>query len=603
MRYHLGPWGGKRVQQQASGEIAGMAPRLWNRLTGSPGAMALALVVLALLTTLPGVVRLPAVDRTEVVFADTTRDMVARSDWRDPRYRGRVHQYRPIGTYWAQGAVATIARALGIDADGRNITVYRLAGMVAVVASVLALFWLAVPLVGTTAAGIAAALFAVTPLTVLVAQLAIAEGLSLLPATIAMMALLRLYVNSDEARPKWLALLFWGAVGVGMVINALLVPLLVLSTLVALWLIDRDARWHRRVWSWPGVVLMLALASPWLIVRFHQDGVPFADMGWRDFIEAMTGSQDMKLRAWPGTFLLAAFVGFLPGTAMLPPAMLRLWNHRQVEPLARFLFAWIVGYLVFNELFSSEPGTYTVQVMFPAMALAVALLVVNPIATPESHAPPYHLAPWPPLATLFAVVLFAALYVFTGTSPTMLAIIGIVATAALFWISAAAGRHGALVRWAMTGVAALSLFAVTLLALVLPAISNLWPAERIADAIAKCPPATITINGFREPSAGFVTSAKEASPQSIATTLGEKTPRLTILEKRAEAKVRAAISEAGGIALSQPSACVTVYNVMRGCPLSFRIYETGAGRRCAFREDFDCNAQPPPPSFSSKDCD
>ena len=30
--------------------------------------------------------RLPAVDRTEIIYADTTRGMVARGDWTDPRY-------------------------------------------------------------------------------------------------------------------------------------------------------------------------------------------------------------------------------------------------------------------------------------------------------------------------------------------------------------------------------------------------------------------------------------------------------------------------------------------------------------------------------------
>ena len=104
--------------------------------------------------------------------------------------------------------------------------------MIAVTLAVLALFWLGRGLVGSETALIASALFAVAPLTVLVSQLAIAEGLSLLPATVAMLALARIYVNADEPFPT--ALLFWAAVGVGIVINALLVPILVLATLIAL---------------------------------------------------------------------------------------------------------------------------------------------------------------------------------------------------------------------------------------------------------------------------------------------------------------------------------------------------------------------------------
>ena len=132
--------------------------------------------MLCLAVYLPGVLRLPAVDRTEVVIAETTRDMLARGQLADPRYGDTVHQFRPIGTYWAQAKVAWLAG----PEHARDITIYRLPGMLSVILAVLALYWLAAPLIGGGAALIAAALFAVAPLTVLVAHLAIAEGLSLL---------------------------------------------------------------------------------------------------------------------------------------------------------------------------------------------------------------------------------------------------------------------------------------------------------------------------------------------------------------------------------------------------------------------------------------
>jgi 4-amino-4-deoxy-L-arabinose transferase-like glycosyltransferase len=213
------------------------------RCASRPGLALLALLSLCLAVYLPGVIRLPAVDRTEVVYAETTRDMVARGAIADPRYGEAVHQFRPIGTYWAQAKFAWLA---GVD-HARDITVYRLPGMIAVTLSVLALYWLAAPLIGSMAAMIAAALFAVAPLTVLVAHLAIAEGLSLLPATVAMLALLRIYTAQPEQETRWLALLFWAALGFSVLINALLVPVLVVATLIALWIMDRDAVWLRRV--------------------------------------------------------------------------------------------------------------------------------------------------------------------------------------------------------------------------------------------------------------------------------------------------------------------------------------------------------------------
>ena len=100
----------------------------WAALASRPQAASLALLALCLAVYLPGFVRLPAVDRTEIIYAESTRDMVARGDWTDPRYGDAVQQYRPIGTFWAQGA----SRWLAGDALARDIRVYRVPSLIAV---------------------------------------------------------------------------------------------------------------------------------------------------------------------------------------------------------------------------------------------------------------------------------------------------------------------------------------------------------------------------------------------------------------------------------------------------------------------------------------
>jgi 4-amino-4-deoxy-L-arabinose transferase-like glycosyltransferase len=350
-------------------------------------------------------------------------------------------------------------------------------------------------------------------------------------------------------------------------------------------------------------MLALVLASPWMIVRFLQDGVPFATMREDSVIGALTGSQHMQHRAYPGTFVLAALLGFLPGTAMLIPAVQKLWRSRTSDRLARFLIAWIVGYLVFSEAFSSEPGTYAVQVLFPAMALAVAGLVVA--HDPASGAPRYHMALWPPLAALFALGIYGGIYAFTDERPSLLAAVMIAGVVALFYISAVVARRGDLMRWAASGVAALALFSVTLTAIVFPAINDLWPAREIKRAIAACPSNAISLVGFREPSGAFLTGASGAvsTPEDVARVTGEKTPRLLIIEDRYEGRVRELIAQNRSVPLPAAAACINVYNVMRGCPLKFRVYDTGAGARCRFPAEFDCKTQPPPPAWAQDDCD
>ena len=574
---------------------------MWNRwaaLTVRPWAPPLALLMLCVVVYLPGIVRLPPVDRTEVIWSESTRDMVDRGDWTDPRYGGAVQQYRPIGTYWAQG----VARWIAGSTHERDITVYRIPSFVAVTLAVLALFWLGRGLVGSETALIASALFAVAPLTALVSQLAIAEGLSLLPATVAMLALGRLYANADE--PIGTALLFWIGVGIGIVINALLVPILLLATLITLYILDRDLSWLKRLRPVIGVPIALLLGAPWLIVRAHQDGSAFAGLGWREFLAALGGAQDMKLRAFPGTFVLALVLGFIPGTILLGTALKRSWATRD-QRLPRFLLAWVMGYLVYLEALSSKPGTYMVQTMFPALALAVAMVVTSERG--DGKRPEWSgFVIWPTALAALPLAIFAAVFAFVGQPPKSLTLILIVIVAGLFIWSGQIGREGHLRRWAAIGVTALALFDVTLLGVVLPGIENIWPSQMIAKAIAACPKNESVLIGYREPSSRFLLAipTDRQTPDALADRVQRKEPSLSIVEDRWGKRTNWLLQSKSLEPLPPPSGCVSAYNVMRGCPLHFRIYSPDPAMPCAIPAEFACSDNAEPIGFEkSGDCD
>ncbi len=562
--------------QKQMGLTASCAQAL-ARLGRSPVRASLALLGLCLAVYLPGVIRLPAVDRTEVIYAETTRDMVARGQWLDPKYGDTAHQFRPIGPYWAQGAAARIAG----ESHARDITVYRLPGLIAVTLAVLALFWLSAPIVGQSAALMASGLFAVAPLTVLLAQLAIGESLSLLPAVVAMLALLRIYTREDEHAEAWLKALFWIAIGFGMLLNALQTPILIAATLIALFVMDRDLGWLKRTRPLFGLTLALAIASPWLIVRTHQDGVPFTGMSWGDVIDALSGSQDMKLKAWPGTFLLAVILGFLPGTALIGPAIKQLWDTR-TDRLPRFLFAWVIGYVIYLELLSSKPGTYSVQLIFPALAIAVARWITSDSA--KSALPKWHLMPWPPLAAIFAVALLAAPYLAASQIPSLAALILVAAVACLFFVSAREGKALHFTSWAPTGIAALGLFAVTLLAVILPSIDKAWPSRQIARALSTCPNSKVALLGYREPTSAFILSADRGlqTPEAAAA----KKPAVAIVEARWLDRYREAYTKSNQ-SLPPVRGCIYAFNVTRGCKLDFTIFAADTAG-CQIPQEFVC---------------
>lgn len=570
-----------------------------DRLAPRRLAATVVLVALTLATYLPGVVRLPPVDRTEILYATTSRDMLESGNLVDPRFRGEVLDYKPIGTFWLQMASAVVQ---GEGARG-DITTYRLPSLVGVVLAVLATYWLLYSLIGPRGAFLSAALFAITPILAVQANLAVTEGAALWTAVVGQLALLRLYVRREEQAPTGIALLFWAAQGFGILLNALAVPLVSISTLIALLAFDRNLSWLTRLRPLTGLPIMLLLGSPWLIARAIADGgMPFQSMSWGEVLSALGGSQAMKFKAAPGSFTLALILGFLPGTALLVPALKGLWQDR-AQALPRFLLAWLIGYLAYLELISSKPALYTVQALFPAAAAAVALAMAREGSTGRALTwpRPSLVPPWT-IPPLFILAVFVTLLWATGTLPSPATAAGALLVAALFALSAKAGRRELPMAWTVLSVGGFAAFLAFTFGLLLPGLRTPWPAPRLASAIAPlsaCGAGPIGLLGFREPSADFVLGrdATLANPAMLAEWSASSVRHIAIVENRQHGQLLKELA-ARNVPPPQRLGCVEAFNVMRGCSLTFSIYAIGpetAGPRCTLSPEFACKTSPPPP--------
>jgi 4-amino-4-deoxy-L-arabinose transferase-like glycosyltransferase len=557
-------------------------------LSQRPRMAAAALLALSLLAYLPGLVGLPPVDRTEVVYAQMSRTMLQSGDALDAHYQEERFPFRPIGITWLQAATG---KALGKSTWGW-IGTYRLPSLIAAVLAVLALWKLSAPLVGPRASLIAAAFFAVTPVVALQSQLAIPEGPLLLAIVVAQLALLRLYcATGDGLDAKRLALGFWAAQGGGILLNALALPILSLSTLIALFFFDRDLAWLKRLRPLVGIPLMLVIAAPWVLVRAHADGgMPFATLDWHEFLRALGGAQDMKWKAAPLTFTLGLVLGFLPGALLLVPALKGLWNGR-AEPLQRFLLSWIVGYLLYLELISSKPALYTVQAMFPAAALAAALVMQRQgrLVLPDYM---LRLPAW--LVAPGMAALFAAVFYLGGAIGVALAIGALIVTA-IFTLAAAAARQKFAAAWLLTSVVGFALFLGFTFGLLLPSFEQGWPAKRIAAAIApleRCVVGPVGVLGFREPSATFVLGPDaDANAGTIASRMAGGDEGIAVIEDRWHPDLLQALQERRAD-LPKRVGCVSAFNVMRGCRLDFSIYLSGRPQidaNCQVRPEFTCS--------------
>src|SRR6516165_2143252 len=101
-------------------EPASPPPRWLSKASRRPFAI---LSLLGLLLWLPGVLSLPALDRDESRFAQSSRQMVESGNWVDIRF-GQVPRYKkPVGIYLLQAGATEIA-GLVTGSDGR-IWTYR----------------------------------------------------------------------------------------------------------------------------------------------------------------------------------------------------------------------------------------------------------------------------------------------------------------------------------------------------------------------------------------------------------------------------------------------------------------------------------------------
>ncbi|HEX4637031.1 MAG TPA: glycosyltransferase family 39 protein, partial [Rhizomicrobium sp.] len=172
------------------------APAWLIRLANRPFAV---LTLLGLLLWLPGVLSLPALDRDESRFAQSSRQMVESGDVVDIRF-GHVPRYKkPIGIYWLQAASTKLAGLLPPN-QGRDdrIWTYRLPSLLGAIAASWLTVWCALAVTGGEAAFLAGLMMLGTVLLTAEATIATTDAVLLACVLGVQGVLLRLYRSARE---------------------------------------------------------------------------------------------------------------------------------------------------------------------------------------------------------------------------------------------------------------------------------------------------------------------------------------------------------------------------------------------------------------------
>ncbi|MGE3302070.1 MAG: ArnT family glycosyltransferase [Hyphomonadaceae bacterium] len=569
--------------------------RLLDRwCAGLRGYALIALIALA--AALPGVFRVPPLDRDEARFAQATVQMLETGDFLRIAVQDAPRNKKPIGIHWLQAAsVAALS-----SPEAREVWAYRLVSAAGALLAALACLWGGTVLVGRKAAFLGAALYAATLLAATEAMIAKTDSVLCGLTTLALAALARL--RFAPARPRALALVFWAALGLGVLIKGPVTPLAAGLCLAALFFWERQPGWMRPL-LWPaGPALAAAIAAPWFIaIGMATKGAFFAEAVGGDIGGKLTGG-DEGHGGPPGYHLLLAPLLLFPAI-IAAPAAVRLAAVRlraggaQAAPL-RFLIAWAAPLWAVFEIMPTKLPHYVLPA-YPALAL---LCGAGLIAAYEQNWRKTRLSG--ALFFLFAVAGMAAACAFLSTlapgdvaAGARRALQCVILLAAIFLalLVAFIAARGPGVA-AASAVAAALVFAFTARERILPEARAWLVSAETNDALIRAglhprlsPHAGALISsGFNEPSFIFLTRTDtRLLPGQAAGDVAQ--PGETIV---VEARQRAALAQAlraRGLAFEAVGGDVEGFNYAGGDPVKIAI-----GRVRAAGDAPETARSPPP---------
>ena len=307
--------------------------------------------------------------------------------------------------------------------------------------------------------------------------------------------------------PRWRWISFWGAIGAGILIKGPIILVVVGLSAIVLMVSDRRFSWLNRLRPWPGLLIALAIALPWLIaITISSHGAFITQSLGGDMAAKLAGAKESH-GAPPGAYLAMFPVTFWPGSLFALLALPWVWRNRRDRAVTLCL-AWIVpSWLVFEAIPTKLP--HYVLPLYPAIALLAGAALSDRLnALPlqggwRPWAPRAGIALWMLVGITLGAIVIAAAPLGDGR-PSIRGIAAALAvwaiTAGGTWLSWRGERRQAAVLVLLGSVVALGLT----FGAAIPALDAPWIAPRLNEALFQKMPAghgPLLIAGYSEPSA------------------------------------------------------------------------------------------------------
>jgi 4-amino-4-deoxy-L-arabinose transferase-like glycosyltransferase len=509
------------------------------------------LVVLALASFLPGFFQIPPVDRDEARFAQATKQMIETGDYVDIRFQEETRYKKPVGIYWLQAAVVRAAEAVGVPNARTTIGLYRIPSLLGAIGAVLATYWAAMAFVSRRAALMAGAMMATSILLGLEARLAKTDAMLLLTSVTALGAMARAYLAEQGDRPSSLpplaiAAIFWAAIAAGIMIKGPMILMFVGLAAVALFAMDRSARWMLLLKPALGIPFAIAIVMPWLVaILIRSGGSFFTESLGGDMLSKVAGGQETHGLP-PGFYFVIFWQTFFPGALLAGLAAPAVWRAR-AEPGCKLLLAWVVPAWLAFELVPTKLPHYVLP-LYPALAILIAGVV-------DSHSLSrnrwlVHGTVWWFIMMMTVAILLIALQIVVGQKLGLwtwtFAAAAVIFSLFAWLLYEADGAEASLARAA----AASLMLSVAAYAATFPGLRQIFPSVGLANYIhgAGCADPVAVTAGFHEPSLVFLagTNTNHGVGSTAADFLLGGPCRFAFVESRQE---RAFVQRADAIGL------------------------------------------------------
>ncbi|WP_408737069.1 ArnT family glycosyltransferase [Acetobacter fallax] len=459
---------------------------------------------------LPGRASIPPFDRDEPRYMQATAQMLDSGNFIDVRFQDKPRYLQPAGIYWLEAAAVSLSGTL----KEREVWAYRVPSLLAMTASVVLTARMGALLFNPAAGLMAATLLGTSVLVTAEGRMATIDSMLLLIVVLVQTVLLRVLRDRAAGRstPVWTAVLFWGALGCGLMLKGPVILIPGLGTPLAFAFAERDRSWLKRLrpaWGW---LVMLAVVLPWCVaIGIVSHGEFFQRAVGRNFLGKIGHGQEAH-GAFPGYHLAVFAIAFWPGSFFAAAALPVIWSWRASWKV-RFLLCWIIPLWVVFELIATKLPHYVLPA-YPAIAIltGAALQASGDVwkAWPRSLWGRFFLGfygfVWAAAGIALSVAGIGLSEALEGRIPVS-AWLAAGGSLPLLALTLRETFRSRLWRAAMCSAGAAVVIYMGLFLGVIPHLQSIWLAPRVVELVDQyrpCPDTEVVSSSFSEPSLVFL---------------------------------------------------------------------------------------------------